>query len=777
MRDDLTTTSQWLPLYGAAVYIGLLAALVVLLWLARRWAASPVARGWLPMVLRAVVLGVLVVLLLNPMRVTESRAPPRPAEVVFLVDCSRSMALDRPLRRLDQVKQVLDAAHRPLTAGVPPQIRQYRFGRQLLAATTTGALNPEDDATLLRESLERLPGHFGGDRPASVIVFSDGRTEEAGGFAELASAYRELGVPIHVFPVGDSNVLGDVAIQELVVPRHAPAGARLPVRVQIGSYGLTGQRALVRVRPATPADAKPLAELPVTLADAPQTHELVIGPDLAGGDLVIEVPELPGESIAENNRVPFRIGAGKKKLRTIYMEATTGQEYRFVRDALVEDPNNECLVIETAYQYTRPQRLHRMGDPSRGYPTTREELFNYDVILCSDIDRSAFTQEQLNWTVELVAERGGGFAMIGGVTSFGAGLWDQTAWDQIIPVDMSGARPGSRGAGWAYQPFRVIVPADAERHPIWRIVEDPVRNREILSRMPQFYGTNLIDRVKPGGTVLGVTDRQLPGAGGIMPVFACQSYGRGRTFAMLPDTTFDWGKDFERSWGESDNRYFRKFWRNAVSWLGENSAQGSRRLRIETDKQIYRPDQPIRVTVRAYDEKLEETTKYRLVAQLHASRTQAAAPAGQPEAPLQEIPLTPGSGDSAYGGELSAPSPNLLAAAFDTASLRPLTLEVAAYEGSSTAAKADVELQLLNDFAEFHDPRPDAQRLEQLAQASGGQVLRSPLELTTLLSSYQPALGERTVWRQPLWDRPALWLLLLALLTAEWIVRRKRGLM
>jgi hypothetical protein len=262
-----------------------------------------------------------------------------------------------------------------------------------------------------------------------------------------------------------------------------------------------------------------------------------------------------------------------------------------------------------------------------------------------------------------------------------------------------------------------------------------------------------------------------------MPVFACQSYGRGRTFAMTPDTTFDWGKDFERFWGENDNRYFRKFWRNVVSWLGENSAQGSRRLRIETDKQIYRPDQPIRVTVRAYDEKLEETTKYRLVAQLRASTAQSAAPAGQPEAPLQEIPLTPGSGGSAYRGELPAPSPNLLAAAADTASLRPLTLDVVAYEGSSTATKADVELQLLNDCAEFHNPRPDAQRLEQLAQASGGQVLRSALDLTMLLSSYQPAPGERTVWRQPLWDHPGLWLFLLIVLTAEWIVRRKRGLM
>ena len=60
------------------------------------------------------------------------------------------------------------------------------------------------------------------------------------------------------------------------------------------------------------------------------------------------------------------------------------------------------------------------------------------MIICSDISRGAFTPEQLEWTVELVNKRGGGFVMIGGNRSFGSGGWDQTVWDGLIPVDMSG---------------------------------------------------------------------------------------------------------------------------------------------------------------------------------------------------------------------------------------------------------------------------------------------------------------------------------------------------
>ena len=179
----------------------------------------------------------------------------------------------------------------------------------------------------------------------------------------------------------------------------------------------------------------------------------------------------------------------------------------------------------------------------RGYPETREELFHYDVVICSDIRREAFSQEQLQWTRDLVAQRGGGFAMVGGNTSFGAGGWDQTIWDELIPVKMSGDGPNSFGQGYTGGAFRVLVPPTAERHPIWRIAEDPQQNAAILAAMPQFYGTNLIDRVKPGATVLGLTDRPMPLAG-VMPVFACQQFGRGRTFAMTTDTTVRMGPRF-----------------------------------------------------------------------------------------------------------------------------------------------------------------------------------------------------------------------------------------
>jgi uncharacterized membrane protein len=759
------TSYDWSPPYAAVVYLGLALGLVALLLLARRAARSATARSWGLLLVRMGVLAVLLAMLFNPVRVTETRLPPRTPELVYLIDSSRSMALDTPTSRLERVKQVLRQTRRLANGSSSTRVTLYRFGQELVACPDAETVQAEDDATRLLDALERLPMRFGDDLPAGVVIFSDGRTTETTGFAEMAAAYRRLGVPLHVFPVGDPKASGDVAIQDVIAPRDAAAGARVPVRVLLRSHGYEGRRAEVRIRPADDPDRKPLATLPVTLAEGSQPFDLLIDHDPTVGPLVVEVPPLAGEALTENNRVPFRIGARKSKIRVIYMEGTTDPtgEWRFIQEALEENPNFECVCLSVNDQNAVKPHLFRVNEPGRGFPTTRAELFTYDVVICSDIARAAFTQEQIDWTVELVAKRGGGFVMIGGYTSFGSGQWDQTVWDGLIPVDMSG-----RGGAYLNQTFRVRIPPEAERHPIWRIVDDPVKNRDILDQMPRFYGTNLAERLKPAATALGYSDQPLAGLG-TMPVFSCESFGRGRTFAMTTDSTVGWGQDFEHLWGEGDNRYFRKFWRNVILWLTENAVASNRRLRVETDKGIYRPGQPIRVTAHAYDDQLEETSGYQLVAQLRPASRKTL---------IQEATLTPRGTDRQYEGELTAPPLRLVPTPGSQAAspLRMAMLDVTAYDGNRVAAQTGLEVQVLDDPAEFHDPRPDAQRLEEIARLSGGKVLHTPEELSQLLGSFTIVPGEVVVSRAPLWDHPGLWLLLLGLLGVEWVLRRWWGL-
>src|SRR5438132_2175152 len=682
---------DWSPAHGVAFYLALGIALGLILLLARQLARSPTARSWPLLILRAAVLATLVTLLLNPVRLSENRLPPRLPEMVFLVDWWRRMALAHPSSRLDQVKDVLAKTRRLLSAGDQTRISLYRFGQELVAAASAADLHPDDEATRLFESLERLPSRFEG-APNGIVIFSDGRTTDTGDFAELAAAYQRLKVPLHVFPVGDPNASGDVAIQDLIAPRDAPPGSRVPVHVVLRSHGFAGQRTEVQIRSLTDPRRQPLATFPLTLQEGIQACDLVLTQDRSAGQLVAEVLPLAGEATQENNRVPFQITSRQDKIRVIYMEGTVSppEEYRFIQDALQEDPNIECVSMLVNEQLAAQPVLYRVHDPSRGFPTTRAELFTYDVVICSDIARGAFTQQQLDWTAELVAQRGGGFVMIGGFTSFGSGKWNQTVWDGLVPVEMTG------GEGYYHnQTFRVRIPRQADRHPIWRIVDDPVKNRQILDQMPPFHGTNQADRLKPAATLLGTSDRGFSGTG-VMPIFSCEPFGRGRTFAMLTDSTVGWGADFERYWGEGDNRYFRKFWRNVIYWLVENSAKGNRRLRVDTDKIIYHPGQPIKITAQAYDDQLEASNRYKLTARLRPAANRANAQRAAARPVLQETGLSSKGAERPYHGELATPPlRNVPASGNDNAPMRLAALEVVASEGNRTVAQATLDVQIL----------------------------------------------------------------------------------
>lgn len=758
----------WSPPFDGPTSMVLAAALASLVVLAFRFA--PTAGAWSPILLglRAVSIGLLVLILLDPMRIREEQRKGPPPSAIFLLDGSRSMSLESPISRARAVDRILERTEQLLPTDRWLTIQKYRFGRELSAISASERVpGPSSDETRLTRALEQLPSRFGDSAPFGVFVFSDGRSTDPDPPEAIASAYKSLGIPIHVVPVGDPRVAGDIAVQDIDAPRNARPGSRVPVRITVRSRGYAGRRTEVSIRAAADLKGEPLARLPITLDDGEQAEELVIEADRAKGALLAQVDTLPNEAIAANNSVPFQIAPRKDKLRVIYMEGSAPPEYRYIQEALEEDPDIECVSMYVDNQYVARPILHRVDNPRLGFPTTREELLSFDVVICSDIARRAFTPEQLAWTVELVERRGGGFVMIGGHTSFGAGGWDQTVWDGLIPVDMSGNR--NQRSPYYDGSFQVVIPPQALMHPIWRIVDDPAVNRQVLRRMPMFHGTNLTDRLKPAATALGLSNGAIGGSN-VVTVFSSQEFGRGRTFAMATDSTIAWGTDFERSWGEGDNRYFRKFWRNVIRWLTENSERAQNRLQVETDRIIYRPGQEIQIRVRAYDEKLLESDRYRVTARLRPPGGD-----GSPSTGEGSVDLVPRLGEATYLGKLSAPAADRLSDRPDS-TLHRMILEVEAFDGSDRVAGTRRELQVLDDPVEFRDPRPAPGWLARLAGPTGGRVIGSAEELTSLLSHHREATSRPVVLRRPAWDTPMAWLALLGLLSAEWIVRRLKGL-
>src|SRR5207248_3035342 len=103
------TSIQLLPPLSAGLGLALLAA-VALVALMLRWllgSANPVARRGVLWALRCAALGLVVLILVNPVRLSELSGPIQRPEIFYLLDISASMQMGNPRSRWDESLSII----------------------------------------------------------------------------------------------------------------------------------------------------------------------------------------------------------------------------------------------------------------------------------------------------------------------------------------------------------------------------------------------------------------------------------------------------------------------------------------------------------------------------------------------------------------------------------------------------------------------------------------------------------------------------------------------
>jgi uncharacterized membrane protein len=835
---NVTTSLQWATPYS----IGLLLALAVLALAGLallRWASGkPIAPARRPglLVLRLGILMLLGTILINPVRVDVTPGTVERPKVFYLVDTSQSMALGKGTTRWEQVKQTIRDSEKGRDPRTGAQVSLFRFGSQLAAIpepfwlpdrndsspgvapgsalAAEPARNPEpapaptDADTLLTSSLEGLTGRFGQNPPQAVVVFSDGRARDPERAETLARAYSRMKIPVHVVPVGDEDVGGDIAIVSMVAPNQVRKQMQVGAQVFVRSYGYKGKRSELKIVTVA-TDGKPasvLARTPIVLQDGLTSYTLAFSSGDEDRHIEARIDPQPGEVSAANNAFSAEMTIDHTKIRVLYLEGATERyvaqnsspqrlqglfasqirgAYSSLQEALMEDPDIECTAVLPAGSNGDYSMLARADERGRGLPETPSELYAYDAIILSNVPREALSDQHLAWVDEWIGRRGGGLCMAGGPSSFGSGLWNDTSVGKMLPVEFI-----AEGRDWDESLTPVHPVIDRKIHPVWHIAADDARNRAILKTLPRFLGSNHVGRIKPGGEVLA----RIASAGAegeAMPAIAVQPYGRGRVMSVTPAISRRWASDFTQSWGEGDARYYKKFWRNVIYWLTENSSIGRRRLLAETDKRLYRPGEPIVLSARTFDENAALTLDYRVTVSVEPKSasdvtaddsplrrpTDAPHPA-EAKGPLlawgAEFDLVRQKAEMSYGATL--PIADAKSVPTGVMLNQGLRIELTAYEGNTQVDSTALEVQILDDPSEQQNPLPDHDLLRRIAAKSGGKVLQGPKDLSSMIEALPRVFGPPEIKKAPMWSRWWLLTLLLGLLTVEWVYRRRLGL-
>ncbi len=724
--------------------------------------------------LRMLTLAVVAVCLLDPQRVEEIRHF-QPACVAVLVDTSRSMGWkEGEASRLDLAKNWVKHELK-----VPDNflVSYYGFSSNLFALANIDAAAANGNRTALAETLENLAAATAQNPPASVVLLSDGGDNSLQSAETIAEVFGQKKIPIHTVALGATNEPPDIVLENVQVRRALLNQSTTKAVVTLRSSGFSGQTVPLRIV----KDNKVLAERKVKLTGGSQRVEVEFTPALPGFQTFeAEVPPQPGERLTINNRREFGLTVVDQVLRVIYMEASGDENGAFqplyLKHALEDTPGIE---VKTLYveQYGAPaslndkvayvdpkngDRIYRVQHPTQGYPRTLEELLKYQVVIFSDVPKDDFTPEQLRATERFVTEFGGGFAMVGGHTSFGAGGYQHTIIDNLIPVAMEGE------ADLTEDTFHPRVLDNAWTHPIMRLSADAEENRAIwTTKFPQLQGYNRVDRAKPGATVLleHPSDRTTYGPAIIL---ATQEVGKGRTMALTTDTTYLWGQWFETIWGEKidanlplseqncDSRYFKQFWLNAIRWLSAHKFDFERNLvALELAQTYCAPNLEVPVRVRAANRGGQDAVDAAVVLHLTDGGTE-----------VQTVRAIYSEEQRNYQANVKLPAAGKF-----------LLRATARFKDGKTAEDQQVLVGEDADW-EMADIRARPETLAALSRWSGGRVFSPQKNQAGLMANAMGGAKPATVEyrKTPFWDK-SWWLgTIIALLSVEWIVRRLRGM-
>lgn len=815
-------TIQTLPVPSLPAFAGILLGLAILGLAARAILGAPHAMARRPGLIaaRGVVYLLLFAILANPVRVERVPSEMDPAEATYILDASASMSLGEGQTRFDAAIETIRRAHEIVESERPVLARVFSFGAavQSIAPGDLGISSPQDGAesseladrprvevspvqkdSRLLEAL-RVVARVAGRYPSPlVVVLSDGQAREPEAIQEMAGMLGRERTPVHVVPVGSDEEGGDVALVSLVVPERVRKHSEVVASVWVRSYGFEGVKTRLELSALDGGESVPRTaqEIPITLRNGIQSFRLKFRSGLGATSVTATVPLQPGEISEANNSVSSRVLVDRTKIRILVIEGESAPSTSAfgvstarnplgpspLAQALSGDTDIECTVLR---QIPGTDRLQDVDAPGSSFPGSAAVLFAHDAIILNDAPAVVIEEDAVEWVREWVAERGAGLCMVAGPRSFGAGGWSSTAVADILPVVWVG------GSDWNAAERVTLRPIErALSHPIWAIVLDPSRNRDIVVSAPPLVGRNGPFVPKPASETLGIV-RGTVGegtSGAEWPAVVVGSYGKGRAVAIGVPAGMPGPSSMLERWRDGENDHAAKLWRNIVYWLTENSAIGRRRLVVSTDKLSYRPGQTVRLDAAVYDEDARALKGARVVVVAEPADGGDAAPGDA--SPLfwpRGSPRDSGSDDplACWGEEILVPeradgSGHWLELALvgelpGGAASHSLRLEMSAYDAGALIDSVSTVVQILEDPFELRNPLTRHDLLREVARRSGGTVIETPEELAGLIAGSRPAEERGRLRHEPLWDTGWLAALLLLVLSIDWIWRKVVGL-
>ena len=649
--------------------------------------------------------------------------------VGVLVDASQSMN-DGPsfTPRRTMVREWLDsAAFRK--ARDTCDLRYFSISHNLLE-TVPGEISFNGTESGINRALDEWARRYGHENAAGLVLLSDGL--DTGGGPPVS-----LSLPcwvMEVEPPGPATA-ARVAIWQVEPPRRPVAGAETSVRVVLQGWGVEGKDIPVELW----SEGHKIAEKCVRFNRRGEVTEalLPLQPERPGS-YAFEVRVADAAADAAAKAQPFVVAVRQEGRSVLLLANTLGFEGKFLRRALTTDRN----VRLDSFARWQDGRWASLGDGGTATKNTLDlspaALASRAAVILADVSPEALNPAQWQAIADY-AGKGGGLAVLGGPNLIGSPL-AAAVLGRVLPVPTPAPHRDGR--------FGVRLTDAGLRHPVFGPLFEAVKE------FPALQGSNFATGVASNAQVLmeAIADGQA------RPLVVVKQQGAGRVAVVLSDTLWRW-RVAAPGWTGKLSAY-DTFWGQLLDWLApdQEGLQSNGRIELTSERPFYRQGEKAVVQAEwigkgeAPFKSLEATVK-EPTGSSKPVLLQAAVwrnPEGRRVSGMRgEIPTTTATG--VYSVDAHA-----------------------AWTGGE--ARANTRIAVAASPEERRGEAPDAEFLHAIAKLSGGAYFaRGEGEKWLKLLPKATRLSEREVVTD-VWNHPLAVIILLACLSAEWWLRRSRGL-
>ncbi len=544
--------------------------------------------------------------------------------VVVLVDDSLSMGIEdryddarlrssleqqlkkvalKELTRLNLAKSVLLDPKANLLAEIEKnyQLKLYFIGADVRGQSgdladlrdAIGALTVSGESSRLGAGLRDVLADLRGTSPTAMILLTDGITTTGEPLAEAARFARRKSVPIFAVGIGSEQPVRDIEVRDLLVDEVVFVDDLVGFEITVSAAGYAGKTLDVLLK----EKGKPgvLARSKVTIAGdkLPQKVNVPYRPTQTGDfEYSIEVEPLADEAQKDNNAQGRLVSVRKEEIRVLYVQAYPNFEFRYLKNMLDRD---STIKVHTLLQDADLEYSEQDASAIRTFPVKREALFEYDVLILGDMNPQFLSATIMKNISDFVQEKGGGVAIIAGPRYMPL-AFRNTPLAALVPVDIATA--GDSADSQAIEEGFVMQLTDLGlASPHMQLGDTESQTREIWGNLPPLYWLLESRQLKPAVRVLAEHPTRLAADGRKLPIVCLQYFGAGKVLWHGTDETWRWRF-------RVGDVFFARYWVQAVRFLSRSKLLGKDRAALLTvDRREYRRGESVQLRARFIDER------------------------------------------------------------------------------------------------------------------------------------------------------------------------------